>query len=95
MNTGVESSTYIKPQDVGPREWVLSKVLREGEAEDWAAADGEWMGEPRLALRWNGTKEKRLGNPQSSANATWFIVPSELEPAVREAIREFLKQQEY
>ena len=34
----------------------------------------------------NGNEEKGLGNPQSSARPTWFIVPDELAPSVREAI---------
>ena len=88
---------HTDPRDVdSPRShWRLCKVLYDGGANDgknpgWSAAEGQWDDDGYwrsvLALRWNGTEEKRLGNPQSSARPTWFIVPNELAASVREAI---------
>ena len=85
--------SYVKPEDVKSpvRFWRLHRVLHEGVEDDWAAAEGQWkdgdeVWRDRLAIRWNGTSDWPLGNPQSSGHATWFIVPNELEKAVRKVI---------
>ena len=39
-----------------------------------------------LAVRWNGKGGDKLGSPQSRGRPTWFIVPEELEPAIRAVI---------
>ncbi len=39
-----------------------------------------------LAIRWNGRADAEIGNPQSRGLATWFIVPRQLEGALREVI---------
>src|SRR5437879_13631376 len=42
-----------------------------------------WEGSERVGVRWNGAeKNPGIGNPQSRGNATWFILPEELERAV-------------
>ena len=40
-------------------------------------AIGRWDGRPALAMRWNGTDDEPLGNPQSRGLPTWFIVPDQ------------------
>ena len=53
----------------------------------WENGEGLWV--KRLAIRWNGSSDAERGNPQSRAYATWFIVPTELEDAVRKVIASF------
>lgn len=87
----------MRPHDVDSpkRQWRLHAVLYDGGKDRWAAAEGQWerqqedgaRWEDVLALRWNG-KDDELGNPQSRGRATWFIVPEELEPAIRAVIAE-------
>ena len=56
----------------------------------WSAAEGQWEDDgvwnDVLAIRWNGSSDAEIGNPQSRGCATWFIVPDELENAIRAAI---------
>lgn len=40
-------------------------------------AIGRWDNQPTLAMRWNGSRENPLGNPQSRGLPTWFIVPEQ------------------
>ena len=71
---------YVSPKDVkSPREsWTLIDVLFDGgEESTHALAVGEWEGRRCLAMRWNGTKDRPMGNPQSRGIATWFIVPDD------------------
>ena len=85
---------YDKPEDVkSPKShWRLQRVLHDGGEFEWSAAEGQWWAEgeglwvERLAIRWNGGGSAKRGNPQSRGYATWFIVPPELEDAVRKAI---------
>ncbi len=77
---------YIKPEQArSPREhWTLIQVLvDQGESSEkegrWSLAVGEWDGERRLAVRWNGTKDRPAGNPQSRGMPTWFVLPPEFE----------------
>lgn len=80
---------YTKPIEVTNRKrWKWKNTLYDGGPGGWAAAEGIWDHRKRLALRWNGTDEKPIGNPQSRAKASWFIVPDELEDSVRRTIRE-------
>ena len=82
----------MRPQDVDSpkRRWRLHTVLYDGGEGSWAAAEGQWDHDGRwedvLAIRWNGKDNDELGNPQSRGRATWFIVPKELEPAIRAVI---------
>ena len=83
---------YIVPHDVTSpiSRWRLREVLYDGGEGEWFAAEGQWDFDGRwrdvLALRWNGREGAELGNPQSSARPTWFIVPDDLEAPVREAL---------
>ena len=86
--------SYIVPGDVdSPRgRWRLHLVLYDGGEGNWSAAEGQWENNGRwdavLAIRWNGKDGDKLGNPQSRGRPTWFIVPKELEPAIRVVINE-------
>ena len=79
---------YIKPKKVtSPQDrWRLNRVVYPGAEGGWSAAEGWWNDSGVLALRWNGDDDTPMGNPQSRGYPTWFIVPDELEGAVREAI---------
>ncbi|MGA8573653.1 MAG: hypothetical protein ACLP7A_01930 [Desulfobaccales bacterium] len=81
--------SYIKPEQArSPREyWTLIQVLvDQGESNGtegkWSLAVGDWDGERRLAVRWNGTKDRPAGNPQSRGMPTWFVLPPEFEGAL-------------
>ena len=84
--------SYVKPEDVhSPKNrWRLRKIVHDSGEGGWSAAEGQWdddgLWSEVLAIRWNGIKGAEIGNPQSRGLATWFIVPSELEGAVRTAI---------
>lgn len=71
----VYAKDVISPQD----SWELTGVIYDEEKGSIAIAIGKWKGEGVIAMRWNGTHEdhKSLGNPQSSGNPTWFILPKE------------------
>jgi hypothetical protein len=77
---------YIKPSDVHApkRHWSLVTVLFDGgemtEENQLAASSlaiGRWDSRPVLAMRWNGSRDNPLGNPQSWGLPTWFIVPEQ------------------
>jgi hypothetical protein len=75
---------YIHPDEVTqPRNhWQMDCVIcDEGEGRI-SVSLGRWDGNQVIGIRWNGTENSRLGNPQSSANPTWFILPRELGVAV-------------
>lgn len=92
--------SYVRPENVhSPKgHWLLKRVLHDGgefepaqtDASNWSAAEGQWKGDEGwydcLALRWNGGTGGEIGNPQSRGYATWFIVPPELEDAIRRVI---------
>ncbi len=84
--------SYVKPSEVNSpkNRWRLRRVLHDGTEGEWSVAEGQWdndgLWRDVLAIRWNGTSEAPIGNPQSRGLATWFIVPDELEPAIRSAI---------
>ena len=83
---------YIGPEEAkSPKSrWRLHRVLHDGGAGAWSAAEGQWEHGGRwddvLAVRWNGRAGDERGSPQSRGHPTWFIVPGELEAAVRAVI---------
>ena len=87
---------YIKADDVrSPKaSWSLIEVLADNGPSNnavgaWSLAIGEWEGERRLAVRWNGhdgPTGSPAGNPQSRGIATWFILPPEFEEHLRAII---------
>lgn len=86
-------STYVKPGDVHApkRHWQLFHVVFDGGDKGHPRAQknsavslaiGRWDGRPVLAIRWNGTKDNPLGNPQSRGLPTWFIIPDQYVQAI-------------
>ena len=71
-------ANHILPSDVNSpkKHWMLSKVLYDDGPSGISIAVGYWDGEAKIAIRWNGNKDHRIGNPQSSGHPTWFILPS-------------------
>lgn len=71
---------HIQAMDVlAPRRhWTLVDVLHDFGEGEAVLALGRWDGEKRLAIRWNGTVKKPIGNPQSRGKGTWFVVPNNL-----------------
>src|SRR5262245_2416807 len=60
------------------RQWTLIAVLQdEKEPTTCVLAVGRCENKPVLAMRWNGSKDSPIGNPQSRGLPTWFIVGSE------------------
>lgn len=92
--------SYIKPTAVqSPKnKWRLTRILHDSGEGEWAVAEGQWDHEGRwsdvLAIRWNGYEGAPIGNPQSRGLATWFIVPDELEPVIREKVAALTEQKE-
>jgi hypothetical protein len=70
-------------------------VIYNGGPGSWSAALLEFDGEERVGVRWNGDERHRgLGNPQSRAKPTWFVVPQELDHLVREEAEHLSSLQE-
>jgi len=69
----------IDPQDVQSpkRHLALVSVLVNSGLDGYSVALVRWDGAPKLAMRWNGTDENPIGNPQSRGLPTWFVVPDE------------------
>jgi len=96
-----EISEYIEPNNVTSprRHWTLLMVLDSGSAGEIALCVGRWDDDPCLGIRWNGTEENTLGNPQSRGISTWFIIPAgnyanaiieSLPPEKKQMARNFL-----
>lgn len=90
---------YIKADQArSPRHfWTLIEVLvDQGESTEnegkWSLSIGEWSGNRRVGVRWNGTADMPAGNPQSRGNPTWFILPPEFHEAVMNFVPEEKKQ---
>ena len=74
---------YVRPEKVTApaKKWQLDRVVIPGERGPNSAAwaIGYWRDEAnkarrRIAMRWNGSKDKPLGNPASHGAATWFML---------------------
>lgn len=70
-------SKYKKPEEVTSprRNWSLTRVLEDNGPDNVSLALGKWDEVPVLAMRWNGSDENPIGNPQSRGLPTWFILP--------------------
>lgn len=69
--------SYIPPAEViSPRKAITSVrvLINEGE-NNYALATLQWDGEERIGLRWNGSADSPIGNPQSRGIPTWFVLP--------------------
>lgn len=61
----------------------------------WSVALLDFDGEERVGIRWNGSDEEPgVGNPQSRAKPTWFVVPEQLADAVRQRAEQLAESQE-
>lgn len=81
---------YVIPGEVvsPKRQWSLVAVLYDRGEGQASVAIGRWDGEPVLAMRWNGTDDNTIGNPQSRGLPTWFILPREFRlPVLDELTR--------
>ena len=84
---------YIEPNTVlAPKASVRSvEILHSTGSGGWSAARVGWEGSERVGIRWNGSDDgPGIGNPQSRGNATWFILPEELERVVLEKVDEII-----
>jgi len=81
-------SSYIIPSDVkSPKaSWHLFAVILDRGEGDCAYALGEWEGERRIGFRWNGSKDRPIGNPQSRGLPTWTVLDT--DPDITEAVIE-------
>jgi hypothetical protein len=83
--------TYVEPTSVtAPKASVRSvEVLYNQGQGEWSIARVIWNDEDRIGIRWNGSDDSPgIGHPQARGNATWFILPSELERVVLNKIEE-------
>ena len=82
---------YVEPATVwAPKASVrFLEILYNTGPGGWSVARVNWEGVERIGIRWNGADDgPGIGNPQSRGNATWFILPEELEAVVRDKIDE-------
>jgi hypothetical protein len=56
------------------------------EERDYSVAIGRWDKKLCLGMRWNGSKDKRIGNPQSRGLPTWFIVPAVFQKSILDSL---------
>ena len=85
---------YVTPEQVvSPQaHWRTIAVIYDGGPGFPALAYGTWDGDKVIGVRWSGSDAPgdSLGNPQSTAHATWFILPAALGVA---ALRMLLEKQ--
>ncbi len=82
---------YVEPATVwAPKASIRSvEVLYNQGQGRWSVARVVWDGVERVGIRWNGAEDgPGIGNPQSRGNATWFILPEELESVVLDKVEE-------
>jgi|ERR1039458_2460183 hypothetical protein len=76
---------YVEPATVrAPRALIRSvEVLYNKGPGEWSVARVTWEDRERIGIRWNGGEDgPGIGNPQSRGNATWFILPDELQDVI-------------
>jgi hypothetical protein len=76
---------YVEPATVrAPRASIRSvEVLYNRGPGEWSVARVTWEDRERIGIRWNGGEDgPGIGNPQSRGNATWFILPDELQDVI-------------
>jgi len=81
---------YVEPaRVVAPRSSIRAvDVLYNTGPGGWAVARLNWENEERLGIRWNGAEGPGVGNPQSRAVPTWFVLPDELTAVVLQRVEE-------
>lgn len=91
---------YIDPHTVlSPRNRVGSVDILYNSGPcpgSWSVALIEYDGlAGRIGIRWNGSEgESGIGNPQSRGKPTWFVVPDEFGPVVREVAEQLSNAQQ-
>jgi len=83
--------SYVAPEDVlSPRSCVggVIEVIHDPGEDQMSVARVLWKEEPVIAIRWNGSKDRPLGNPVSRGHATWFIVDKYAAKSVEQAARD-------
>ena len=70
----VQANEVVSPKT----RWKLIAVLEDRGPGNIAYALGEWDGEPRIGVRWNGDDEQPIGNPQSRGLPTWTMLDGDL-----------------
>lgn len=88
--------SYVRPETViSPRNRVRSvDVLYNHGPGGWSVALLEYDGRECIGIRWNGDEgEPGIGNPQSRATPTWFVLPEELAACVREQAEQLANSQ--
>ena len=78
---------YVEPATVwAPKASIRSVEIlynsKPGGPGGWSAASINWEGSEAIGIRWNGEEGSGIGNPQSRGNATWFILPNELQEVI-------------
>src|SRR5580658_11072101 len=89
--------SYVDPETVrAPKSSIRSvHLLYNGGSGRSSVVLLDWEGRERVGIRWNGEEgEPGKGNPQSHGQPTWFVVPDELEDAVRDAAEKLSHSQE-
>ena len=82
---------YVEPSTVlAPKASVRSvEILHSTGSGGWSVARVGWEGSQRVGIRWNGAKGgPGIGNPQSRGNATWFLLPEDLQGVILERVEE-------
>jgi hypothetical protein len=81
---------YVEPTMVwAPKASIRSvEVLYNRGPGQWSVARVVWEGKEKIGIRWNGDNGPGIGNPQSRGNATWFILPDELEETILSKIED-------
>jgi len=92
--------SYVPPETVDSPKGVISDVRvihnqpeAQAESGSWSVVSLRWDGKERIGIRWNGSDLDAggKGNPQSRGHPTWFVVPEELQNAVREKAEEIAR----
>jgi len=102
----MSNTPFVRPEDADSprRHWTITTILDAGKEDTMAVALGKWRDDDGnvsnvIALRWNGTSDNPIGNPQSRGLPTWFIVESgpyteaiinALDSDMRELVRKFI-----
>jgi len=76
---------YVAPATVlAPKASVrFVRILYSTGDGGWSLARVGWEGSERIGIRWNGAEGgPGIGNPQSRGNATWVLLPPELEQSI-------------
>jgi hypothetical protein len=72
----------VNPWDVRSPQARLRQLRVIHHTVDWSLAIGVWDRGRVLLVRWNGDASRPLGNPVSSANPTWFVLPDDFYEVV-------------